>query len=57
MGKVVEAEVKVSEENNNRDFVKQLRKFAKEKLEAFKIPTKFKLTTEDLYGDRFKKKR
>lgn len=57
MGKVVEAEVKVSEVNNNRDFVKELRKFAKEKLESFKIPTKFKLTINDLYGERFKKKR
>ncbi len=57
MGKVVEAEVKVADENNNRDFVKQLRKFAKEKLESFKIPTKFNLTTKDLYGERFKKKR
>lgn len=57
MGKVVEAEVKVSEENNNREFVKQLRKFAKEKLESFKIPTKFNLTTNDLYGERFKKRR
>ena len=57
MGKVVEAEVKVAEENNNRDFVKQLRKYAKEKLESYKIPVKFNLTTQDLYGDRFKKKR
>lgn len=57
MGKVVEAEVKVAEENNNREFIKQLRKYAKEKLEAFKIPTKFSLTSNDLYGERFKKKR
>lgn len=57
MGKVVEAEVKVRDDNNNRDFIKQLRKFGKEHLEDYKIPTKFKLTTADLYGDRFKKKR
>jgi acyl-coenzyme A synthetase/AMP-(fatty) acid ligase len=57
MGKVVEAEVKVDESNNNRDFIKVLRKFSKEKLESYKIPTKFNLTTKDLYGDRFKKKR
>ena len=57
MGNVVEAEVKVSEENNNREFIKRLRKFAKEKLETYKIPVKFNLTTKDLYGDRFKKKR
>lgn len=57
MGKVVAAEVKVAEENNNRDFIKKLRAYCKEKLEAFKIPVKFNLTTQDLYGDRFKKKR
>lgn len=57
MGQVVEAEVLVSPQNNNRDFVKQLRKYAKEKLESFKIPVKFNLTIENLYGDRFKKRR
>ena len=57
MGKVVEATVKVSEENNNRNFIKELRKYAKEKLENYKIPTKFNLTLDDLYSDRFKKKR
>lgn len=57
MGKIVAAEVKVAEENNNRDFIKKLRAYCKEKLEPFKIPVKFNLTTKDLYGDRFKKKR
>ena len=57
MGKVVAAEVKVAEENNNRDFIKKLRAYCKEKLEPFKIPVKFSLTTNDLFGDRFKKKR
>lgn len=57
MGKVVAAEVKVAEENNNRDFIKKLRAYCKEKLEPFKIPVKFSLTTDDLFGDRFKKKR
>lgn len=57
MGKVVAAEVKVAEENNNRDFIKKLRAYCKETLEPFKIPVKFNLTTNDLFGDRFKKKR
>jgi hypothetical protein len=57
MGKVIEAEVKISEENKNREFIKSLRKYCKEKLESYKIPTKFNLTTADLYGERFKKKR
>ncbi len=57
MGKVLEAEVQVAQENNNREFIKNLRKYAKEKLEPYKIPVKFNLTTKNLYGDRFKKKR
>lgn len=57
MGKVVAAEVKVNEENNNRDFIKKLRAYCKEKLEPYKIPVKFNLTTLDLFGNRFKKKR
>lgn len=57
MGKVVAAEVKVTEANNNRDFIKKLRAYCKEKLESFKIPVKFNLTVNDLFGDRFKKKR
>lgn len=57
MGKVVAAEIKVSEENDNRDFIKKVRAYCKDKLEGYKIPVRFKLTTENLYGDRFKKKR
>lgn len=57
MGKVIEAEVLVNQNDNNRDFIKKLRAFGKEKLEAFKRPAKFVLTTEKLFGDRFKKKR
>ena len=57
MGNVVTAELKVSEDNNNRDFIKKVRSFCKGKLEPFKIPVQFKLTTDNLYGDRFKKKR
>lgn len=57
MGKVLESEIQVNDENNNRDFIKKLRNFSKEKLESYKIPVKFILTTENLYGSRFKKKR
>lgn len=57
MGKVVVAEIKISEENNNREFIKNLRSYCKDRLEPYKRPTKFILTTQSLYGDRFKKKR
>lgn len=57
MGKVVAAEVKVGSENNNRDFIKRLRAYSLKNLEAFKRPVKFVLTTNDLFTDRFKKRR
>ena len=57
LGYTVSAEVEVSNENNNRDFIKALRRFGKEHLDSFKIPTQFKLTEAPLYSERFKKKR
>lgn len=57
LGQVVSAEVEVSPENNNRDFIKELRRFGKEHLDSYKIPTNFKLTENALYSERFKKKR
>lgn len=56
-GKVVATEILVAEENNNRDFIKKVRTFCKERLEKYKIPTKIVLTTENLHGERFKKAR
>lgn len=56
-GKVVVADVCVDSENNNRDFIKYLRKYSGEHLERFKRPTSFRLTDKAFYGDRFKKKR
>ncbi len=56
-GKVVVAEVCVEHENNNRDYIKYLRRYCGEHLERFKRPTSFKLTEKAFYGDRFKKKR
>lgn len=56
-GKSVMAEINIDEENNSRDFIKSLRRFCKEHLEPYKRPVSYKLTTSELYGDRFKKKR
>lgn len=56
-GNVLEAEVKVSPENNNREFIKKIRNYCKDVLESYKIPVKFHLTCENLFSDRFKKKR
>jgi len=57
IGKSIVAEIRVDEENNNRDFIKKLRTYAKENLERYKIPARFILTENDLYNDRLKKKR
>ncbi len=57
MGKVLEAKVKVHQENNNREFIKELRVFAKNKLESYKIPAKFILTEDNLHSARYKKQR
>lgn len=56
-GQGVIASVCVEDENNNRDFMKQLRKYCKENLEAYKRPVSYRLTTKAFYGERFKKKR
>ena len=57
MGKVVVADIYVDQENNNRDFIKYLRKYCSEHLERFKRPTSFRLTEQAFYTNRFKKKR
>jgi acyl-coenzyme A synthetase/AMP-(fatty) acid ligase len=56
-GKCVVADVSVDKENNNRDFVKALRRYCKENLESYKRPVTFKLTEETFCGERYKKKR
>ena len=56
-GNVVVAEISVSAENNNKDFVKELRNFCVENMERFKIPVKILLVEHDLYSERFKRKR
>ncbi|MBQ9610447.1 MAG: long-chain fatty acid--CoA ligase [Lachnospiraceae bacterium] len=56
-GKVVIAEVCVESENNNREYIRYLRRYCSEHLERFKCPTKYKLTDKAFYGERFKKKR
>lgn len=56
-GKMVIADVCVDSENNNREFVKMLRRYSRDHLESFKRPTSYRLTDEPFYGERFKKKR
>ncbi|MCT4631825.1 MAG: fatty acid--CoA ligase family protein [Firmicutes bacterium] len=57
MGKVVVANIRVSEEDNNKDFIKEVKKHCRARLEKFKIPVKITLTTENLNNARFKRMR
>jgi acyl-CoA synthetase (AMP-forming)/AMP-acid ligase II len=57
VGNVVAAEISVDPENNNKDFIKNLRTFCVNNLEKFKIPVKFILVEHDLYSVRLKKRR
>lgn len=54
-GMSVVADVSVDEDNNNREFIKKLRRFCGEKLESFKRPTAIRLKNESFSSPRFKK--
>lgn len=56
-GKSVIAKVCVEADNNNRDFIKKLRRYSREHLESYKRPVSYKLTEQPFSGERFKKKR
>ena len=56
-GMSVVADVSVDEDNNNREFIKKLRRFCGEKLESFKRPTAIRLKNENFASPRFKKLR
>lgn len=54
-GMSVVADVSVDEGNNNREFIKKLRRFCGETLEPFKRPTAIRLKKESFSSSRFKK--
>ncbi len=56
-GQMVAALVKPCVETSVSELKKKIRRFCKSRLESYKIPVKIKLTRENLYSDRFKKKR
>ena len=54
-GMSVVADVSVDDGNNNREFIKKLRRFCGETLESFKRPTAIRLKNENFSSQRFKK--
>lgn len=54
-GQMVQALVKISTNENLRDFRIRLRRFCKDRLEQYKIPQKILLANDTLHNERFKK--
>jgi acyl-CoA synthetase (AMP-forming)/AMP-acid ligase II len=56
-GNIVVAEIFITPENNNKDFIRNLRKFCIENMEKFKVPVKYNLVEHPLFSERMKKRR
>ena len=55
IGNIVCAKVRPVKEQNHNEFVKQIKKHCREKLQKFKVPVKIYLDNEKHYSYRFKK--
>ena len=56
-GNIVCAKVRLKFTTNQREFVKNLKRYCRSKLASFKVPVKIIITDELQHSDRFKKKR
>jgi acyl-coenzyme A synthetase/AMP-(fatty) acid ligase len=54
-GQSVAVDVVPKEEIDKREAKKAIRKFCKDKLDHYKIPTKISIVDQTNYGERFKK--
>lgn len=57
MGKIIVAKVRLSEEEDKKQFIVRLKEYCKARLENYKIPVKVVVDNEVQYGDRLKKTR
>jgi len=57
MGNIVCAKIKLLKEEDTKGFIKRVKIFCKKNLQSFKVPVKVIVNTDDLYNERFKKKR
>jgi len=55
MGQVVSARVRISKQEDRKSFALRLKRFCRERLQAYKIPVRIKLVDSKQHGDRFKK--
>ncbi len=54
-GESVAVEVVLRQDIDKREAKKAIRKFCRDKLDSYKIPTKIKIVDQTNFGDRFKK--
>ena len=57
LGNIVCAKISLIEETNKLEFIKQVKKFCKERLQKYKIPVKINIENKKQYNYRFKKTR
>ena len=57
LGNIVCAKIKLTEKQDKKQFVKNLKNYCKTKLEKYKIPIKISLVNENLHSYRYKKTR
>ena len=56
-GQIVVAQIRLQEIEESRDFKIRMRRFCKEKLQSYKIPSKVFITDKSLHNERFKRMR
>ncbi|MES2330148.1 MAG: long-chain fatty acid--CoA ligase [Bacteroidota bacterium] len=57
MGNIVCAKIALAQPAEHKEFIREVKKYCKERLQPFKIPVKILIEEGPLYTDRFKKKR
>ena len=56
-GNIVCAKIRLNQPVDKREFVKNLKKYCRERLKTYKVPVKIIITNEVQHSERFKKKR
>lgn len=57
MGNIVCANVRVKDGVEEKQIVKEIKKYCKKRTQPFKVPVKIKVVDKELFNERFKKKR
>lgn len=57
IGNIITAKIVLIKNEEKKSFIKKLKKHCRERLDKFKLPVKIQIVNEELFNDRFKKKR